>query len=259
MCARRSYMNIRKYFVGCYRPCDHCSSWWRCTRHGWCGQLSFLNVFNLIEFLLTSIVLVHLALFGNVYFLVKCRPLLCVLKHEFRHSVKHPFRPSSPSTYLSTSISLPSSSLQPIYSISTTPFVSKLFSNCVEDVLLEAYLPYLRKKPHEAVVSSSDFQQTMFNQYKIACVVPDKWSKVRGNWQSSSIFFNFELGELWQPPFLMVSGSRDRNFTDEDRSALYAYILSKSVNSKLQYGWVKAAVEEFNVYCRTVTRNWNRQ
>ncbi len=96
----------------------------------------------------------------------------------------------------------------------------------------------------------------MFNQYEIACVVLDKCSKVRGNGQSSPIFFSFELGEIFQLPFLMVSGPRGRNLTDDERLALYAHLLSKSVDSKLPYGSIKAAAEEFNVHPRTVNRVW---
>ena len=90
----------------------------------------------------------------------------------------------------------------------------------------------------------------MFNKHKIVCVVLYKYSKVHVNWQLSPISFNFELVELRLPPFLMVTGPRDRKHTDDERLARYAHLLSKSVNSKLPYGSIKAIAEEFNVHPR---------
>ncbi len=57
----------------------------------------------------------------------------------------------------------------------------------------------------------------------------------------------------------MVSDPRDRNLTDDKRLALYAHLLSKSVDPKLSYGSMKAAAEEFKVHPRTVTRIWKRR
>ncbi len=34
---------------------------------------------------------------------------------------------------------------------------------------------------------------------------------------------SFRIGELCQPRFLMVSGPRDKNLTDDERLALYAH------------------------------------
>ncbi len=114
------------------------------------------------------------------------------------------------------------------------------------------------KKLGQPVDSSIAFPQTIFNQYEIVCFVLNKFGKVRENWPSSLICLIFELGELFQPPFLMMSDSRDRNLTDDERLALYSHLLSKSVNSKLPYGSIKAAAEEFNFHSRTVTRTWKR-
>ncbi len=57
----------------------------------------------------------------------------------------------------------------------------------------------------------------------------------------------------------MVSGPRERNLTDDERLALYACLLSKFVNSKLPYGSIKAAADEFNIHQGTVTRTWKRR
>ncbi len=41
--------------------------------------------------------------------------------------------------------------------------------------------------------------------------------------------------------------------------ALNARLLSRSVNSKLPYGSIKAAAQEFNIHLRTVNRIWKRR